>query len=84
MEPTRGYYNTFVVKIWRDEASGTMRGHIQHVSTQDYTHFLNLGNMNSFILNHLGSAPGDSITQDTTESTSAVLTKDFGGISEGD
>lgn len=82
MESTRGCYNTFVVKIWCDETKGTMRGHIQHVSSQEYIHFANLANMNSFILDHLGSAPGDLITLDATVSKSVVLANDSGGISE--
>ena len=72
MEPTRGYYNTFVVKIWQNEAEGTMRGHIQHVSTQEQAHFFGLKNMSNFILSHLGPPPCDAIIQDRIRSRSTL------------
>lgn len=82
MERTRGYYSSFVVKIWHSEAEGTMRGHIQHVSTQEHAHFFTLGNMSNFILSHLGPPAGDFITQDETKSRSTVLTEEFGDFGE--
>jgi hypothetical protein len=82
MEQTRGYYNTFVVKIWHGKAEGIMRGHIQHVSSQEHAHFFTLGNMSNFILNHLGPPPGDFITQDETKSKSTILTEDIGDFGE--
>lgn len=48
-----GYYNSFVVKIWSDEPGGKVRGHIQHVSSQESSHFLNLDKMLDFIIAHL-------------------------------
>jgi len=75
MEPVTGYYNTFVVKIWCDE--GKMRGHIQHVSTQEHTYFLSLANMTSFIASHLGPPPNDSVMQDKTQGGSDA-SKDLG------
>ena len=82
MEQTTGYYNTFVVKIWRDEAEGTMRGHIQHVTTQEYTYFLSLENMTNFIVSHLSPLPSDSVTQDKIEGEATLLAKDFGDIGQ--
>jgi hypothetical protein len=73
-----GYYNTFVVKIWHGEAGGTIRGHIQHVSTQEQTYFLCLENMTTFIVNHLTSPPDDSVTQDETQGGWAFIAEDFG------
>jgi len=49
-----GHYNSFVVKIWTNEAEGTFRGYIQHVSTQEGKYFLNLDKMADFIMSHLG------------------------------
>ena len=73
-----GYYNTFVVKIWRDEAEGTMRGHIQHVSTQEHTYFLSLEDMTGFIRNHLDPPPNSFLTQSKTLGELAFLGEDFG------
>jgi len=48
-----GHYNTFVVKIWRNEEA--TRGHVQHVQTKEYTYFMNLEKMVHFIMSRLGS-----------------------------
>ena len=80
MERTTGYYNTFVVKIWRDEAEGTMRGYIQHVSTQEHAYFLSLENMTDFIVSHLGPPPIDSGTQDKTQGGLSFLAEGIGDI----
>ena len=48
-----GYYNSFVVKIWIDDQGGKFRGHVQHVSSQDSTHFIDPTKMWEFIANHL-------------------------------
>jgi len=47
-----GYYNTFVVRIWYDEAGKMARGRIQHIGSQIYTYFENLEDMNLFILSY--------------------------------
>ena len=52
MEQTAGYYSTFVVKIWCDRRK--IRGHIQHVSSQEQIYFLDLDDMANFIRTHLG------------------------------
>ncbi len=75
-----GYYNTFVVKIWCDEAEGIMRGHIQHVSTQEYEYFLSLENMTSFIVRHLGPPAHDSATPDA--GGSSLVADGFGDIGQ--
>ena len=77
----RGYYNTFVVKIWRDEAEGTFRGYIQHVRSQERIYFLNLEDMNNFIKKHLEPPPGVSIAQDETQGKRAKVAEDFGDVS---
>ncbi|MFO7996567.1 MAG: hypothetical protein R6U93_05440 [Dehalococcoidia bacterium] len=82
MEPARGYYNTFVVKIWQSEVEGTMRGYIQHVSTQEQAHFFGLGNMSNFILNHLGPPAGDSISQDKIRSEATLPTRDVEDVED--
>ena len=48
-----GYYNTFVVKIWRDENEEAIRGNIQHVSSQERIYFKNLEDMMDFIRSYL-------------------------------
>ena len=73
-----GYYNTFVVKIWC--AEGKMRGHIQHVSTQQHTYFLRLEDMTSFIVNHLSPPPHDSVTQNKIPGGATIIAEDFGDI----
>lgn len=52
-----GYYNSFVVKVWSEKPGGKVRGHIQHVGTQESSHFLNLDKMLDFIIAHLGPPP---------------------------
>ncbi|MFP3898128.1 MAG: hypothetical protein ACLFVD_02335 [Dehalococcoidia bacterium] len=83
MEPSSGYYNTFLVKIWRDEAKKTMRGHIQHVSTQEHIRFVSLEDMNGFIVNHLGRPSGDTSPQKTILTWSPLVTGNLGGLGEG-
>jgi hypothetical protein len=83
MEPARGYYNSFVVKIWCDPTSGRMTGHIQHVSSQTYQRFLNLADMNRFILDRVTADPDDSVTGNTAQIRSATLAGDLGGSDEG-
>ena len=80
MERTTGYYNTFVVKIWRDEAEGIIRGHIQHVSTQEHTYFLSVENMTDFIVSHLGPPSHYSTTQDRIQGGAGVVVEDFGDM----
>ncbi len=75
-----GYYNTFVVKIWCNEAEGIMRGHIQHVTARDYEYFLSLDSMTSFIVRHLGPPAHDSVTQDT--GGSALVAEGLGDIGQ--
>ena len=62
-----GYYNSFIVKIWSDEARGRVRGHIQHVSSQESSHFLNLDSMLDFIIAHLNPPNGSSPEGDEKE-----------------
>jgi hypothetical protein len=57
-----GYYNSFVVKIWTDENEGKVRGNIQHVSSQESSHFLSLDKMLEFIIGHL-NPPNGSLTR---------------------
>lgn len=75
-----GYYNTFVVKIWCEEKGGTIRGYIQHVSSQEYIHFLNLEDMTNFVLNHLEPPPSESDMPDKTRDSWALLVEDFGDV----
>ena len=47
------YCNSFVVKIWTEDGQNLTRGHVQHVGTQESTHFTDLEKMADFMLNHL-------------------------------
>ena len=80
MERTTGYYNTFVVKIWRDEE--IMRGHIQHASTQEHTYFLSLEDMKDFIVSHLAPPPDSSLIQGKTQGGLLFLTEELGDIGQ--
>jgi hypothetical protein len=55
MEPTTGYYNTFIIRIWNTEPSGKFRGYIQHARTQERIYFDSLAGMNEFIEKNLKS-----------------------------
>ena len=48
-----GQYNSFVVKIWTNEATAKFRGHIQHVGSQESTYFVTTEKMVKFIMDHL-------------------------------
>ena len=54
-----GYYNSFVVKVWINDAGDTTRGYIQHVGTQETMHFYDLDKINEFILSHVHLQSGD-------------------------
>jgi hypothetical protein len=75
MEQTTGYYNTFVVKIWCDR--GAMRGHIQHVSSQEHSYFLNLDDVANFIKSHLSPPRENAI-----ENRATVLIDDSGVVGQ--
>jgi len=75
-----GYYNTFVVRIWCDKAEETTRGHIQHVSSQDRIHFLNLEDMTDFILSHLKPPSIESGISDEAQEKWVLLTEDYGDV----
>ena len=77
-----GYYTTFVVKIWCDEAERVIRGHIQHVSTQEHTYFKSLENMTDFMMSHLGPPPSDFVTQNKTEDGLPILAEGIGDIGQ--
>ena len=78
MERTTGYYDTFIVKIWR--AEGVMRGRIEHVGTQEYTYFLRLDKMIDFIKSRHSPAANDFGILDKTQGRLAFLGEDFGDV----
>jgi hypothetical protein len=59
-----GYYSTFVVKLWCDDQGKMMRGHVQHVSSLEASHFLNLSDMTDFISSCIGDSPGKADNPD--------------------
>ena len=75
-----GYYNTFVVKIWCDDSRKTIRGHIQHVSSRQFTHFLGLANMTDFIVSHLEPPANNATTQDERQGGLSLLAEGIGDI----
>ena len=77
-----GYYNTFVVKIWCDDHGEMVRGHIQHVSSQEYAHFSSLENMTDLLVSHLGSPSSNSVTQDKAQGRLSLLTESIGDIGQ--
>lgn len=46
-------YQTFIVRIWADDASDVARGHIQHVRTRRTLYFKDAARMLRFIDEHL-------------------------------
>jgi len=68
-----GYYNSFVVKVWINDAGDTTRGYIQHVGTQETMHFYDLDKINEFILSHIhlqsGDVEGEQISGDSYSKT---------------
>jgi hypothetical protein len=48
-----GQYNSFLIKVWAEDGDTLVRGHIQHVGTEDVAHFSNWEKMVEFILSHL-------------------------------
>jgi hypothetical protein len=51
-----GYYNSFVVRVWSD-GQGQLRGHIEHVLTQDSSTFSDPAAVVEFIRTHLAPPP---------------------------
>lgn len=80
MERTTGYYDTFIVKIWR--AEGVMRGRIEHVGSQEYTYFLRLEKMIDFIKSRHSPAANDSGILDKIQGSRGTLSDDFGDIGQ--
>jgi hypothetical protein len=74
-----GYYNTFVVKVWCNEADETLRGYIQHVSSQERVYFNNLEDVNQFMKSHLKS-PFSDMTDNGNIEKWAIMTDTFGDI----
>ncbi len=48
-----GNYNSFLIRIWKDEDEHIIRGYIQHVSSRETTHFSDWNKMITFITNHM-------------------------------
>ena len=48
-----GNYNSFLVRIWKDEDEYMIRGYVQHVGSRESTYFSDWDKMVAFITNHL-------------------------------
>jgi len=48
-----GHYNSFLVRVWTEDSENVVRGHIQHVGSQEDTHFRDWEKMVGFMLDHL-------------------------------
>jgi len=64
MEPTTGYYNTFIIRIWNLEPAGKFRGYIEHARSRERVYFDDLVNMNEFIKKNLDTAVRDLVIND--------------------
>ena len=54
-----GKYNSFLVRIWKDEDEHIIRGYIQHVGSGETTHFSDWDKMVTFITNHMIGQPAN-------------------------
>jgi hypothetical protein len=72
-----GYYNTFVVRIWCDDAGKQMRGHIQHPGTEDNAYFDSLDDIKEFILAYTGRPPDVLTGQDRDKKDNEEHTDKF-------
>ena len=55
-----GVRDTFVVRIWSNDGSDRLRGHIQHVSSRKRAYFATRERLIRFIQDHLHDADGDT------------------------
>lgn len=74
-----GYYNTFVVRLWYDEAGKQERGHIEHTGTREHAYFDNLEDMNEFIRKHPGQPPDGLTGREGGESENGAHPDKFTG-----
>lgn len=77
-----GYYNTFVVRIWCDDEGELTRGYIQHVGTDEHTYFLNMEDMNTFVLDHLGPPSSNSFPKEERRDELPLLAESIGDINQ--
>jgi hypothetical protein len=59
----KGQYDTFVIRIM-SENKDNFKGIIQHVRTQEHTHFSNYADMKEFIQNHLRLTADGTLTSE--------------------
>ena len=68
-----GHYDSFVARVWIDDAEDIIRGYIQHVGTQETMHFYDLDKINEFILSHIhlqsDDLEGEQISGDSYSKT---------------
>jgi hypothetical protein len=62
-----GYYNTFVIRLWCEEAAKQMKGRIEHTATHEHAYFNSLEDMNEFIRKHPGKHPNSLIGREGGE-----------------
>lgn len=48
-----GHYNSFVVKVWTEDGDNLIRGHIQHVGTEEDMYFFKWEKVVDFIQAHI-------------------------------
>ena len=66
MELSTGYYNTFIIRIWKTEPQGKIRGYVQHAHTQEKIYFTELSSMNEFIEKNLNPPIKDFLKNENT------------------
>ena len=74
------YYSTFVVKVWCDDHGEMVRGHIQHVNTQEAAHVLSLGRVADFIMSHLSPPLNSAVDRDGVLGESSLMSEGVGYI----
>ena len=62
--PTNVILNTFVVRLWRDGASGEWRGQVTHIQSHETRYFSSPEQIEAFMSRY---APGFKSTQSPTD-----------------
>ena len=79
-------YQTFIVRIWADDASDVARGHIQHVRTRRTLYFKDAARMLRFIDEHLapltltGQADGPPSDDESAEEADRTDVESIDGL----
>ncbi len=67
-----GHYNSFLIKVWTDDGQKLVRGHVQHVGTEEIIHFNKWEKMVDFIVNHLSWHISEHLYDEANKASSEV------------